>query len=339
MGVLKVSWRFVAGVVIAMLAAGVLFALLTPEPPSEGHPENASYSSYREGGARCDPARLARLQGGNADVERDRCAEGAEEHRLKSEDLVQQTRAADAAEVMAGLTYHQTVMMAAGTSIGFLTLVAAFFAVLYARKAGSEAQRAATAAEGQLTEAAKATTAELRPYLFVDRLELIDRRSASTEEKDEDGEPIPGMFSARVVIYLRNFGKVPARNVQVFIKEYVGARYRGRFWRYSFSKIDVPICAPNHERRVFGFLYIRPEERFDFDIGYLSKIIRLRFTFEDDLGNSFTERAAYIMYGGDLETFYLMTDVRVAELRRKAKEVEAEFDFDDEAEEGSHEKA
>jgi hypothetical protein len=235
---------------------------------------------------------------------------------------------------MVDLTYRQTIMMAAGTAIGFLTLVAAFYAVLYARRAAAEASRAADASEGQLGEAAKVTVAELRPYLFVDRLELIDRRSLDTEEKDEDGQPVPGAFSGKIVIYLRNFGKVPARRIKVYLKEYMGWTYRGRYSHYMFSIIDVPVCAPDHERRVFAYLYVRPQDRFDFDIGSLDKIIRLRFTFEDDLGRSFTERAAYTLDGSNLETFYLLTKTKVAEARRRAKEREAELPWNEEAHEG-----
>lgn len=158
--------------------------------------------------------------------------------------------------------------------------------------------------------------AELRPYFFVDKVEVIERRSLHTDELDEDGEPLPGAFSARIVVSIRNTGKVPVRNGRVYIKEYFARRYLGEFWGYRFDKIDLPICAPGHTRKVFGSIFISKSQRQDWDLGILQRFLRLRFTFEDSDGNEFSEKAAYFICGDELDTAFLITDTRVAEWRR-----------------------
>lgn len=168
--------------------------------------------------------------------------------------------------------------------------------------------------------------AELRPYLFVDKVEVVDRRTWDSGEFDEDGEPLPGAFAARVVIWLRNFGKVPARNVKVYIKEYFARQYAGEFWGYKFDIVELPICAPSHVRRVFGTIFVPTIYRDDWDIGGMHRFIRLRITFEDSYGNEFTEKAAYFLSGDDLETAYLITDTSVAKWRERYQELSEEQD-------------
>lgn len=167
--------------------------------------------------------------------------------------------------------------------------------------------------------------AELRPYLFVDRLEL----AGITDNKavDDKGNPIdePGWFSAQVVIYLKNVGKVPARNITVYLKQYMGWPYDGRFRGLKFLSVDTWLCAPGHERRVFGRIQVPQQDRRDFDRGVLCYIIRLRFTFEDERGNLFTEKAAFSLSGDDLKTFYLFRDPRIAEHRKASRQRELDF--------------
>ena len=239
--------------------------------------------------------------------------QAARANQREEQDLAAQKITAWWTQVMGGAAIFGAVLSAIGVLLIFTTF--------------RETRRTAKAAEDQFALATKATAADLRPYLFVDRLELIERRSFGTIKVDEDGESVPGFFGGKIVIYFKNFGRVPARRIRVFIKEYLGRRYEGRFWQYSFTEIAIPICAPNHERRTFGGLAIKADDRLAFDMGSISKIIRLRFTFEDDTGQPFTEKASYALYGSDLETFYLLTDTRVAELRKGYEE--PEFDYDD----------
>jgi hypothetical protein len=127
-------------------------------------------------------------------TEKVRCLEVAEQHRLKSQELLQQTRAADAGEAVAALTYSQAKMMLAGTIFGLLTLFAAFAAVLYAR-------RAAVAAEGDLAHTQETAAAELRPYVF-----FVDGKM-----------PVPFRSIGTLDMVLRNYGATPAWNLKVLV--------------------------------------------------------------------------------------------------------------------------
>ena len=295
---LKVSWRFVGGVMLALAAAGILYVLLAPERPSlsRGEFEDAGYAEYRPGGSRCDPARLRALEGRQALVEQDRCEDAAEEYRLKREDLVQQTRSAEAEEAVADLTYGQSQLMAAGTAIGFLTLVAAVFAVLYARNAAYEARRGSTAAEGQLQEAGRVTAAELRPYLFIDRLEM------------EITNPTP-YRQYRVMMVFRNYGKLPARSLRIRHDCYFTDQFELRKTVFRSRVIEIPVCAPGHERKAFtgAQLSVADQEIFDKGIGEL--IVRVRFSYKGDGPKRYREEADYVYDRSSVGTghFYILS--------------------------------
>ena len=206
-----------------------------------------------------------------------------------------------------------------------MVLVAGFtagitlWALIYIRGTLNETRRMAREATQGTRAMVKANEisnriaeAELRPYLFVDRLTLTEIENDHVKQdadpaEGEGAEPRPKWFYARVAIYFRNYGKVPARNIRVYKKTYFARFYRGRFWRFAFSKLDLWLCAPGHERRAFGTLFIGPDDWGDFSEGAIDWVIRVRFTFEDEKGNLFEERAAFRLSGEDLETFYLCT--------------------------------
>jgi hypothetical protein len=230
-------------------------------------------------------------------VERDRCQEAAEEHRLKANDLVQQTRSAEAAEAVVDLTYDQSRLMAAGTAIGFMTLVAAVFAVLYARDAAREAKRSSDAAEGQLRESARVTAAELRPYLFIDRLEM------------ETSNPEP-FRQHRVTIVFKNFGKLPARSLRIRHDCYFTDQFELRRNVLKSRVIEIPVCAPGHERRAFTGTHLSRNEQdaFDQDVGEL--IVRLRFSYKGEGPRRYREEADYIYDRSSLSSghFYILSE-------------------------------
>lgn len=243
--------------------------------------------------------------------------------------LVEQQRAADGAyqaEQDLNAQRNMAIWAFAMFAIASVTAALTLWALWYikgtlgeTRRMARESINATRAMVGANEITQKIASAELRPYLFVDRIELIDRRSVDTGEKDESGEPIQGFFYARVAVWLKNVGKVPARNIRVFKKEYVGKPRDGRFWRYGFNRIDVPFCAPGHERRVFGQVVILESEREDFDFGFVRYFLRLRFTFENEEGETFSETAGHHLAGYELDTFYLITDHSVAKWRESAK--------------------
>ena len=157
------SYRhFILSVVGILLAASFVWIWLRPNYPvlPTNEYKKAEQGQHSPGSPACYPSRLNSLPESEAADERYRCEQAAEKHRIESDDLVQQTRAADAAVVMVGLTYNQSLMMLAGTIFGLLTLVAAFAAVLYAK-------RAASAAERSLDHAQDVAATDLRPWLKI----------------------------------------------------------------------------------------------------------------------------------------------------------------------------
>jgi hypothetical protein len=116
-----------------------------PDLPTYQYGEGPS-ADYEPGGARCEPAVLAAIRDNRkAAAERERCSDAAEEHRLKSDDLVQQTRAANAADQSARTNYDLARMALWGTIGGFLTLIAASLAAYYARDAAKASRETVTA--------------------------------------------------------------------------------------------------------------------------------------------------------------------------------------------------
>lgn len=290
------NWRFILAALGCLAFAGLIFFALRPSTPlPPGKYIDASYSEYRPGGSRCDPARLKSLKGAQAPIERDRCEETAEEYRLKSDDLLQQTRSADAAEALVDLTVGQSDMMAAGISVGALTLIAAFFAVLFARDAAAEARRGSNAAEGQLALTRNVTAAELRPHLFVDRLEM-------QEGEDKFFNP---------VIYFRNYGKMPARRIEVQSACYfarLGEPLRAGVLKAK--RISIPVCAPGKDRYTSDFVFLKEDELKQLRATKGEIIIRVRFRYSGQrLRPRFAEKADYTYNSTSLETghFYITT--------------------------------
>lgn len=141
-------WRLVATVVGLIIASSGLWYYLGPRQPNIPTEEDFERQepTYSAGGAECDPQWLTGLSGRHAEGIRQACADGAEEHRLKRKDLLQQARSANAAEEIVWLTVGQARAAQVGTVFGFLTLIAAVSAAWFARRAAVETGRTAEAA-------------------------------------------------------------------------------------------------------------------------------------------------------------------------------------------------
>jgi hypothetical protein len=177
------SWYFVAAVVGFLVLATGIWVTLKPSYPivPTSEYQKAEDSKYSPGSPACYPSRLSGLPDREAADERYRCEQGAEEHRLKNDDLVQQTRSAEAAVALVGLTYNQSLMLLAGTIFGLLTLMAAFAAVLYAKRSADAAERA------------------VRPHVFLGDIKLT----------------LPLTTKSKLIIQAKNHGASAAVNVQI----------------------------------------------------------------------------------------------------------------------------
>jgi len=161
--------------------------------PRYEHAERGN-PNYQPGGRRCQPPILAAIRDRReAASERERCAKEAEDHTLQSHDLIQQTRAADAAQAQAHLSYEMVWMGVYGTIGGFLTLLAAAAAAFYARDA-------ARAGNKSLEHSKEASDRELRPWLELKFSPDWFRASAEVATISYD-------------LKVTNIGKTPAKQV------------------------------------------------------------------------------------------------------------------------------
>jgi len=122
------------------IGAGTWPKLPTLNTYGEANPSN---DQYRPGGQDCDPSILAAIRNRRQRTRQsDACAKEAEEYRQNTNDLIQQTRAANAAEAQANIASQQLWSVWLQTLGGFLTLVAAVGAAMYARSAAAAAEKA-----------------------------------------------------------------------------------------------------------------------------------------------------------------------------------------------------
>lgn len=100
----------------------------------------AKTSDYKAGGKACEPPAIEGLPVGERQGKRDACAQEREEHRQVEEDLVQQTRSAEAAQATVPLIYHQSQVLLFGLVFGGATLLAAVAAAYFAKRAADAAR-------------------------------------------------------------------------------------------------------------------------------------------------------------------------------------------------------
>lgn len=195
---LKRNWGVLLAIGVSLIISGALYATLQPRQPNLPQYDygKGSAPDYYPGGSRCQPTILASIRDRREALrERERCAEQAEQHRLQSDDLVQQTRAANAAEAQAWLAEHLAWLGLYGTIGGFLTLVAAAAAAIYARDA-------AKAAREHLAHAKDVAVAELRAYVAKRRITMAQFKANTW----------------RVESGFVNNGKTPATEVRRYLQ-------------------------------------------------------------------------------------------------------------------------
>src|SRR5438270_1946126 len=100
---------FLSGAVIAVVLAVIFGALLRPTKPKlagdSGYQEQPT--SYRAGGSSCEPAKIRALPAKLRSRKADACAEAEEQHRRDTNSLIENRRAAVAADASAIYAYAQ----------------------------------------------------------------------------------------------------------------------------------------------------------------------------------------------------------------------------------------
>lgn len=250
-------WGILSALGVALTGSLIIGWLIWPDPPAlqTYSYERARSTEYQAGGVDCAPEALASLgKGGNATRKRQYCAEEAENHRLQTNDLIQQTRAADAAEAQADLAVQAAWTAFFQTIGGFLTLVAAGAAAIYARDAAAETRRGADAAHTavQETRAANSIAQSVdRPWVKITG--IIEAIKSSNN-----------FIQLRLHIVAQNVGRMAAVDTQV-----------------EYNAIDVPKFINELESRIaqlesndndaLGYITVLPgDERSD----------NVSFTFE-----------------------------------------------------------
>lgn len=278
---LRGNWRFVFTALGCVSVAILLWlAFLPREPylPFDGNPE-AQAADYYAGGSNCRPDVLARVRGKEAASERDRCAESAEQHRLQSNDLIQQTRAADAAQESAWMAYEATRIALAGLLGGFLTIIAAGFAAYYARRAYLETKRTADLAKDTLE-------IETRPFLF---LESVDWK----ETKFEDGE-----MMIEFTLNILNSGVLPATNVRSWTFAEIASENERLIPDFEGKPLVIEVCPAGITRKAFEVAFFDEDEVEDFEMMRTGVFLGLRLVFDtrftkDKLVDEFRWASAY----------------------------------------------
>lgn len=191
---------------IVSAIAGALIISLTcwpdVEPLTQPSFEGARAGSLENTDPSCNPTNLAKLKL-NLKAERAEFCAQAEQHRLDTNDLIQQTRAADAAVAQVKLAGQATWLSFVQTLGGFLTLVAAGAAAWYARQAADAAKKT--------YDHQKESSAHVdRPWLCLDVTVC------------EDLELVGNETYFKVDVQVHNIGTRPAHRVTTWIEIYQG---------------------------------------------------------------------------------------------------------------------
>ncbi len=134
---------------VALIAAIIGVATWPTVPTLERYSyERPDAEDYHPGGSQCEPSAIAAVRDGVKRLSKaDACTEQAQTYRHDRSDLIQQTRAGDAAQAQAEIASQGLWTAWFQTVGGFITLAAAIAAAFYARDAAKEGKRTADEAE------------------------------------------------------------------------------------------------------------------------------------------------------------------------------------------------
>jgi hypothetical protein len=189
-------WAIFAALGVAVAGSSVVGIVTYPVTPvlKTYHYEDARPGGYQPGGEACKPPALASIRDRRErESKREACAKEAEDHRVQSNDLIQQTRAADAADAQALVANQALWLVFFQTIGGFLTLIAAAAAAIYARDA-------AIAARESLGHEKETTDIDMRPWLQIELKPKLFKANAKHVLVSYDLE-------------VTNIGKTPAKDV------------------------------------------------------------------------------------------------------------------------------
>lgn len=168
--------------------------------------EDARHGAVSQAPLDCQSSAIAKMKSDAAAEQFIECAKQAEQHRLDTNDLIQQTRAADAAAAQVDLSVQAIWLSFIQTLAVFMTLVAAIAAALYARRAAAAAKNT--------YELDKTVSAHVdRPWLCLNvtvcsDLKLVDQKTTTF----------------KVDVHVENIGARPAHDVTTWVEMYRGTK-------------------------------------------------------------------------------------------------------------------
>lgn len=145
----RINWGFLTSIGLVAAGAMAIGWFTYPKSPSlksfeYGQPRN---EKYHPGGQDCYDGNLNSIRDSKIRINKSQiCDKEFEEYRQSSDDLIQQTRAANAAEAQTTIASQALWMGWFQTIGGLITLAAAAAAAIYARSAAIESRRAANVA-------------------------------------------------------------------------------------------------------------------------------------------------------------------------------------------------
>ncbi len=249
--------------VLVVVACALVAFLTWPDQPALQHytfeqPRNSRFSP----GEGCPPPTA---DGRSARGLSEKCRVAWEAYRQGSDDLIQQTRAADAAQAQARLAYSASWAALVQAVGGILTLIAASFAAYYAREAAFETRRGAKAARKQLKLARELGELELRSYI-----------SFSSAEAKLYNKTLSFKFK------LDNGGAIIAKNISV--KIYMRAFYKGKrevIPEAYFSKIPSVMARGSYQHAAIHFnesTHPGLKSFLDEGMAFISMVVKVEYT-------------------------------------------------------------
>lgn len=184
------------------------------------------------------------------------CAKEREDHRLLTNDLIQQTRAADAAHDQA-LIAAQSLWLSYMQMIGgFLTLIAAGLAAFYAREAAKETRRSADAAHDDLAHSRQVSELQMRPYIKLTAGELT-----ITQILDETH---PNKIA--LSFGFLNVGVTPA--IDLAVKHSINLKFSSGATEVLFDSKDYQLAntlVKDDENHIVTYIYFTDDIKANFD--------------------------------------------------------------------------
>ena len=170
--------------------------------------ETARSKDYDPNSGQCEPSALAAIRDRRqAARDADACQQKAEEYRVQTNDLIQQTRAADAANAQANIASQGLWTAWFQTIGGFITLAAAIAAAVYARDAAAETRKANIIADAlreiELGKAETEREIKLRHAAVLEADAVVKKSNVAIQETNAAHARKNAVITNQATAYLR----------------------------------------------------------------------------------------------------------------------------------------